>query len=50
MIPAIVYGQVNLMILKHSSINQTGEVFPWEGASDQEVRLVGGYLAEWQCP
>ena len=25
---------------KHASINQTGEVFPWEGASDQEVRLV----------
>ena len=24
---------------KHSSLNSTGEVFPWDGASDQEVRL-----------
>ena len=24
---------------KHSSLNSTGEVFPWNGASDQEVRL-----------
>ena len=25
---------------KHTALNQTGEVFPWEGASDQEIRLV----------
>ena len=25
---------------KHASSNSTGEVFPWPGASDQEVRLV----------
>ena len=24
---------------KHASLNSTGEVFPWEGASDQQVRL-----------
>ncbi len=25
---------------KHSNLSATGEVFPWEGASDQEVRMV----------
>ena len=25
---------------KHASLSTTGEVFPWEGASDAEVRLV----------
>ena len=24
---------------KHSSLSSTGEIFPWDGASDQEVRL-----------
>ena len=25
---------------KHGSLSETGEVFPWDGASDQEVRMV----------
>jgi len=29
---------------KHSHLSQTGEVFPWDGASDQEIRMVDNQI------
>ena len=29
---------------KHSNLSQTGDVFPWDGASDQEIRMVDNQI------
>ncbi len=29
---------------KHSNLSSTGEVFPWDGASDQEIRMVDNQI------
>lgn len=41
----IVYGQGKSDdFKKHSKLSATGDVFPWDGASDQEIRMVDNQI------